>query len=126
MTRKILLLFSVFFSITSFSQQKQKSTRPTDKDYFPDRGSWQHQSASIHGFDSLKLQSAIRFAIQHEAKQPRNMEISQSLTFGKEPFGYGIGPFSDRGDPTGLIIHKGYIIAEWGEPARVDMTHSVT
>jgi CubicO group peptidase (beta-lactamase class C family) len=23
-------------------------------------------------------------------------------------------------------VHKGYIVAEWGEPARVDMTHSVT
>jgi len=54
------------------------------------------------------------------------MEVSQAMTFGKEPFGDGIGPFSDRGDPTGIIIHKGYIIAEWGEPNRVDMTHSVT
>jgi len=48
------------------------------------------------------------------------------MTFGREPFGDGIGPFSDRGDPTGVIIHKGYIIAEWGDPGRVDMTHSVT
>src|ERR1700676_847163 len=29
-------------------------------------------------------------------------------------------------DPTGIIIHKGYIAAEWGDPLRVDMTHSVT
>ena len=27
---------------------------------------------------------------------------------------------------TGIIIKNGYIIAEWGEPFRVDMTHSVT
>ena len=25
-----------------------------------------------------------------------------------------------------MIVHKGFIVAEWGEPARVDMTHSVT
>jgi CubicO group peptidase (beta-lactamase class C family) len=25
-----------------------------------------------------------------------------------------------------LIVRNGYIVAEWGEPARVDMTHSVT
>ncbi len=54
------------------------------------------------------------------------MEISQALSFGKEPFGEGIGPFAERGDPTGVIIYKGYIVAEWGEPLRVDMTHSVT
>ena len=27
---------------------------------------------------------------------------------------------------TGVIIHKGALVAEWGEPPRVDMTHSVT
>src|SRR3954451_25436093 len=25
-----------------------------------------------------------------------------------------------------LIVHRGYVVAEWGEPMRVDMTHSVT
>ena len=25
-----------------------------------------------------------------------------------------------------MIVHKGAIVAEWGEPLRVDMTHSVT
>jgi CubicO group peptidase (beta-lactamase class C family) len=54
------------------------------------------------------------------------MEISQAMSFGKEPFGESIGPFADRGEPTGLIIHKGYIVAEWGNPHRVDMTHSVS
>src|SRR5690606_31823475 len=27
---------------------------------------------------------------------------------------------------TGLIVRNGYIVAEWGEPERVDMTFSVT
>ena len=96
------------------------------KDYFPPAGQWQHRLPASQGFDSLKLQEAIRFARDNEAKGPRNMELSQAETFGKEPFGSGIGPFADRGDPTGIILYKGYIIAEWGEPSRVDMTHSVT
>ena len=29
-------------------------------------------------------------------------------------------------DPTGLVVYHGYIVTEWGDPARVDMTHSVT
>ncbi|MBD0350332.1 MAG: serine hydrolase, partial [Flavisolibacter sp.] len=78
------------------------------------------------GFNAVKLNEAIQFAKENESKAPRNMEIAQAMTFGKEPFGEGIGPFSDRGDATGVIVHKGYIIAEWGEPYRVDMTHSVT
>jgi CubicO group peptidase (beta-lactamase class C family) len=54
------------------------------------------------------------------------MELSQAMSFGKEPFGEGIGPFADRGDATGIIVHKGYVIASWGELYRPDMTHSVT
>ncbi|HWJ02345.1 MAG TPA: serine hydrolase, partial [Verrucomicrobiae bacterium] len=72
------------------------------------------------------LMEAIEYARQTESKQPRNQEIMQAMTFGKEPFGEGIGPFADRGDATGLIIHKGYIIAQWGDPSRIEMTHSVT
>ena len=31
-----------------------------------------------------------------------------------------------RGEPTGVVLRGGYVIASWGEPDRVDMTHSVT
>jgi CubicO group peptidase (beta-lactamase class C family) len=95
-------------------------------EYFPPRGTWKKQSPVRSGFDTAKLNAAIRFAITNESKNPRNMELSQKMSFGKEPFGEAIGPFADRGDPTGLIIHKGYIVAEWGEPSRVDMVHSVS
>ena len=64
--------------------------------------------------------------IANESKSPRNMEVNHYRTFGKEPFGEGIGPFAERGQPTGIIVYKGYIIATWGEPNRCDMTHSVT
>ena len=78
------------------------------------------------GLDSSALQEAIRFARENDAKAPRNQELAQAESFGKEPFGEGIGPFTERGEPSGIIVYKGYIVAEWGEPLRVDMTHSVT
>jgi CubicO group peptidase (beta-lactamase class C family) len=33
---------------------------------------------------------------------------------------------ADRGPAAGLVIYKGYIVAEWGNPSSVEMTHSVT
>jgi CubicO group peptidase (beta-lactamase class C family) len=96
------------------------------QDYFPPKGEWKKKSPLAAGFDTAKLNAAIRFAIKNESKNPRNMELSQKMSFGKEPFGEAIGPFADRGDPTGIIIHRGYIVAEWGEPSRVDMVHSVS
>src|ERR1022692_2981789 len=109
-----------------FGQKKIISNNAGSKDYFPPAQNWQHQPHAALGFDSVKLSEAIRFAIASESKGPRSMELSHEMTFGKEPYGEGIGPFKDRGDPTGIIIRNGYIVAEWGEPARVDMTHSVT
>ena len=94
-------------------------------EYFPD-ATWQHRTPAQSGIDAAKLKDAIDFAIAAESRNPRDLALNHYQTFGREPFGYAIGPIKDRGDMTGIVVHKGYIVAEWGEPARVDMTHSVT
>lgn len=118
MKRLFLLLVIVLTCTITFAQN--------GKSYFPPVNTWEKRSPLASGFDTAKLNQAIRFAIENETAGTRSMEESQKMSFGKEPFGYAIGPFADRGDPTGIIIHKGYIVAEWGELSRVDMTHSVT
>lgn len=121
--RAFLILLAVLqLPYFTYAQKKKASSQ----DYFPPAHDWARKTIKESAFDSVKLVEAIRFAREHESKQPRNQEVMQAMTFGKEPFGEGIGPFSERGDVTGLLIHKGYIIAQWGDPARVDMTHSVT
>ncbi len=121
MKKYVLLLCSVIgFAITGFSQPKSLG------DYFPTAQEWTRKTPVAMGLDAAKIQEGITIAIAAETRNPRNMEINHYRTFGKEPFGEGIGPFAERGEPTGLIIYKGYIIASWGEPARCDMTHSVT
>ncbi|MBH1973516.1 MAG: serine hydrolase [Rhodobacteraceae bacterium] len=37
-----------------------------------------------------------------------------------------IGPMPDRGPATGMILHRGEIVAQWGTPARRDVAFSVT
>jgi hypothetical protein len=121
---KALLLPLLLLSSVTLSAQTKKTAAAAD--YFPPAGEWQHRSPASLGLDSLSLQEAIRFARDNEAKAPRDQALAQAESFGREPFDDGIGPFATRGDPTGLIIYKGFIVAEWGEPQRVDMTHSVT
>src|SRR5687767_8813449 len=125
---KSLLVFFLFgINISNALSQKTNPKRNTvTKLYFPSLHKWEKRTPLDAGFDTAKLNAAIRFAIEKENRNPRSMELSHNLNFGKEPFNEGIGPFKDRGDPTGLIINKGYIIAEWGDPYSVDMTHSVT
>lgn len=121
---KTLLLPLLLLSSFILPAQTKKAT--TAADYFPPAGEWQHRSPTSLGLDSGSLQEAIRYARDNEAKAPRDQALAQAESFGREPFDDGVGPFATRGEPTGLIIYKGYIVAEWGEPLRVDMTHSVT
>ncbi len=107
--------------LVGFSLSAQAQT------YYPGTwGNWETKKPADAGLNSSKIDAVIKYAQEMEVDNPRNMEINHYQSFGKEPFGYGIGPFKDRGEQTGIIIKNGYIVAEWGEPFRVDMTHSVT
>jgi CubicO group peptidase (beta-lactamase class C family) len=88
---------------------------------------WMRKTPAEAGINPQLLKEAIDFSIVSEVKNPRDLKLNHYQTFGRrEPFGEAIGPIKDRGDLTGVIVHKGAIVAEWGEPTRVDMTHSVT
>lgn len=102
----------------------QKKSTPAV--YYPDANQWLKKSPADVGLSPEKLQVAIAFAKEKESKNPKNLELSHYQTYGREPFGDGIGPFAERGPATGLIIKNGFIVASWGEPDRVDMTFSVT
>jgi CubicO group peptidase (beta-lactamase class C family) len=118
--KQLLFLCLLLIAMAGVAQQK------TAKSYFPPRGSWEHRSAASLGLDAAKLDSAIAFARRNESRQSRNMDSAQQQSFGKEPYSDATGALIDRADPGGLIIYKGYIVAEWGQPSRVDITNSVT
>ena len=124
--RNSFFIVSLLMGISALGQNKQTKQTATEPPYFPSAQKWEQRSPNVFGMDTDKIHEAIEFAKASETKNPRNMEISHYQSFGKEPYGEGIGPFAERGDPTGLIIYKGYLIASWGEPLRCDMTHSVT
>ncbi|MFM7020148.1 MAG: serine hydrolase domain-containing protein [Aquirufa sp.] len=94
--------------------------------YYPSAKNWEHKVPSFFNLDTAKLNDAIRFAQSMESSLPKNLWLSQAMQYGKEPFSDPIGPMADRGPAAGLVIYKGYIVAEWGNPSSVEMTHSVT
>ncbi|MFN3803269.1 MAG: serine hydrolase, partial [Belliella pelovolcani] len=94
--------------------------------YFPSMGIWDKKDPSTLKVDTKLLQDAVDFAIEAESSADQNLKVAHYLSaFGREPFGFPVGPMKDRGPATGLVIFKGYIIAEWGDPGRVDLTFSV-
>lgn len=121
----LLVLLTAASAPLALTAQNARAARPQAAPYVPG-ATWERRAPSAAGVDSAKLAAAIAFAVQNEARAPRDMEENHYRTFGREPFGQGIGPFKPRGEPTGVVLRGGYVIASWGEPDRVDMTHSVT
>src|SRR6185503_8669314 len=93
--------------------------------YYPERFGWAHKTPADVGMDGAVIDEAVKLAQQHESEGSRDQALQQALTFGRAPYGESIGPLRERGPASGLIIRHGYIVAEWGDPQRVDMTHSV-
>ncbi len=94
--------------------------------YYPERGvSWKRARPADVSIDSVALAKAIAFATSHEIDQLRDMAAQVKENVKAEPYPDVLGPTTDRGGQNGIIIRHGYIVAEWGETERVDMTFSV-
>ena len=94
--------------------------------YFPERFDWQHRRPEEVGMNPALVAEAVQAAV---AAEPRGSKVAAEMlkaSYGREPMNNPIGPIKDRGGPSGLITRRGYIVAEWGDPGRVDMTFSVT
>ena len=96
------------------------------KTYFPPADNWERKTPTSLRIDSNLIHQAIQYAVTHETKFPKNLMLTQAMQFGKEPFSDPIGPMESRGPAAGIIVYKGYIIAEWGNLNSVEMVNSVT
>jgi len=96
--------------------------------YFPPRGDWQHATPRESGLDAARLAEAVAWAQAHDTPAPHDQALALAQSFGKsEPwFGGLIGPTGERAAANGLVIHRGRVVAEWGDTRHVEMTHSVT
>jgi CubicO group peptidase (beta-lactamase class C family) len=95
--------------------------------YFPPKGAWAKRAPAEAGMDAAKLQAAVDFSVAHENPATKDLAADLKNTFGqREPLWKLMGPTQPRGALNGLVIRHGYVVASWGDTARVDMTHSVT
>ena len=93
--------------------------------YFPPADRWATRRPAEAGFDSPGLASAVSFAQASEIAWSDDMKTQLATNTAKEPYPDILGPFKDRGHQNGVVIRHGYIVAEWGDTRRVDMTFSV-
>lgn len=95
-------------------------------EYFPPKEGWQRKDASEVGMDPAILKAAIDLALENTVVEPSDMTQFVTSSWGEEPFFSILGPIKNREQGSGMIIKNGYVVGEWGDLEREDMTFSVT
>src|SRR5580704_6590128 len=120
MSKSNYLLFLFYLSVLLFPE-----ILPAQSVYYPD-SVWLTKKPTDVKMNAALLDSAVRFALHHDSKTNYDLRIADYQAYADEPGFRILGPTKDRGKPAGMIIKNGYIVAQWGDLKRVDMTFSVT
>ena len=91
--------------------------------YYPGKGdAWEHRTPAAVGMNAELVQTAVEYAKAHDSEV-----VPYDYSGHEEKFGKLEGPLpEERGGPGGVILRHGYVVAEWGDTKRVDLTFSVT
>lgn len=100
-------------------------TSKAQQPYYPD-ANWQTKKPEELKLNKSLIDSAIQLALKSENKVDKDLRIANMKSYSREPGYKIIGPMKERGGPAGLIIKNGYIVGQWGDVDRVDMTFSAT
>jgi len=113
---QFLLVFILFLPLPGQAQQA----------YCPPPADWERRAPESTGMDAKKLATAVALAQSKAVIEPGDLAKVITDSFSpREPDFRILGPTKPRENSAGLIIRKGYIVAEWGDIERVDMTFSV-
>lgn len=95
-------------------------------DYVPPPRQWERRAPAEAGFDAQRLAEAVAHARGKAVVEPADLRVVLNESYGKREPNYRIlGPVTPRAQASGVIVRGGYIVAEWGDLERPDMTFSV-
>ena len=88
--------------------------------YYPPAGTWAKRSAAELGMDQAALDAAVQFAQSRESTRAMDFSDQERI------FGSMLGSVPNiRAKTNGLVIYKGYVVAEFGDTTWADPTYSV-
>jgi CubicO group peptidase (beta-lactamase class C family) len=108
------------FALALLALAGNGAAAPAGAQYFPPAGQWAHKSPAEAGLDPAALAAAVAYAQSHQSERATDFS-DQEATFGSL---LGSMP-TRRAQTNGLVIYKGYVVAEFGETSAVDPTYSV-
>lgn len=88
--------------------------------YYPPAGPWAKKSPAELGMDPAKLAEAVAWAQTRESNRELDFSDQERI------FGSLLGSVPNiRAHTNGVVIYKGYAVAEFGDPTWADPTYSV-
>ena len=97
--------------------------------YYPTREDWETCPPAAAGFKPTALAEAVARHQGHEVRWRRDFRTVSGRYVGvaDEPPGGDevLGPVRPRGEPNGVVVRGGRIVAEWGNTRRADMSFSL-
>ncbi len=88
--------------------------------YYPPAGTWAKKSPAELGMDPAKLAEAVAWAQTRESNRAMDFSDQEKI------FGSLLGSVPTRRAKTnGVVIYKGYVVAEFGDTTWADPTYSV-
>src|SRR5262245_33485800 len=118
-------LLLALLTILLFLHWPEQATAQRAAVYYPAPGDkWELRKPEQVGMNPALLAEAIDFAKQQ--KEPKSIAEVIAARQRQESHPEIIGPTKERGEINGLVLRHGYIVAEFGDTERADMTFSAT
>lgn len=122
-----LLALSAPLSVSASAKSAKSAAGPSAESvtqsaspYYPPAGSWAKKTPAELGMDAKLLAEAVAFAESRESTREMDFSDQQRI------FGSLLGSVpTKRARTNGLVVYKGYIVAEFGDTTWVDPTYSV-
>ena len=96
-----------------------------DPVYFPG-DQWERRAPAV-GRDSIRRPSTRPSVTRSRTRSPGSATSASRFEkdVANEPYPAILGETKERGGPAGMIVRHGYIVAQWGDVDRVDMSFSL-
>src|SRR5688500_1188206 len=116
MTKSIPCFFAAaaIYAVTAAVPAAQQGT------YFPPAGNWAKKAPAELGLDPVLLQQAVDYAKSRESNREMHFSDQERI------FGTLLGSVPNiRARTNGVVIYKGYVVAEFGDSKGVDPAYPV-
>ena len=87
---------------------------------------WERRDGAALGADGELIAAAVALAARREASEARAMASYLGSILAPQTYAEVIGPLLDSSGTSGVVVYRGYLVGEWGDPAALEMSFSAT